>query len=458
MTNTSDKKMTEMTSSDLARLATIQGQVKRIDGREPDPLLSKHAKMATSPFLFFRGSAQLFYADIASGMLSLPDALLNAPLTCVLGDCHTANFGFMTEEGSHGDNVIFSPNDYDDACVGHAVWDLCRYMVSLKLAIDHCQGVKAGRYRGDKTNTPKPAVEYDHFDLAMDAFLDGYISVCERVIDDPTTLYDAVDTITEGTRLHKYYQKASTRAAGGDEFTTKSALAKAVQMRDDGLAFRRNPEKYSPLATHYYTRVYDAFSPYMDEDVIDIVERNQAGTGSNNLSRFYFLVGPAKPHTEASFARCHIVEVKQQREAAPLHFFPGLSPVNRLNPAHLTARCQRKMQRNADLLLDEAEWQDSHWLIRSRHHARVGINPEDIGIGNKSVDGGFVDFAQLCGEALAYAHARGDRRSVEFETSMLGALASCKDALKHAADSYAGTVISDHALWLRALTGLSLDV
>lgn len=449
---TSADKMTEMTSSERARLATIQTQIKRIDGRKADPLLSKHAKMATSPFLFFRGSAQLFYADIASGILPIPDALTQVPLTCVLGDCHAANFGFMTEEGSHGDNVIFSPNDYDDACVGHAAWDLCRYMVSLKLAIDHCQGVKHGRYRGDKTNTSKPVVESDHFELAMDAFLDGYGTVCQRVVDDPTTLYDAVDTITEGTRLHKFYLKACARAAGGDEFLTKSALAKAVQMRDDGLAFRRNPEKYSPLASHYFTRVFDAFSPYMDEDVIDIVERNQAGTGSNNLSRFYFLVGPAKPHTEASFARCHIVEVKQQREAAPLYFFPGLTPVNRLNPAHLTARCQRKMQRNPDLLLDEAEWLEDHWLIRSRHHARVGIGPEDIGIGNKSVDGGFVDFAELCGEALAYAHARGDRRSVAFEAAMLAALDCNKMALKQLAESYADKVIKDHALWLQALT------
>ncbi|MBU2977117.1 DUF2252 domain-containing protein [Alteromonas sp. C1M14] len=445
--------MTETPVPQTDREAFIHTLTEQMDGRGPDAMLSKHAKMASAPFLFFRGSAHLFYADLAAKHVSLPEALHTLPLTCVVGDCHTANFGFMTEEGSHGDEVIFAPNDYDDACVGHAGWDILRFMVSVMLAKDHCQGIKSGKYHSEKNTTNKPTIDEDHAFLALDAFIDGYLMVIQRVHDDPATLDDAVDDIVPGTRLHKYYRKACERAAGGPDFLTKSALAKAVQMGEEGLGFRRNSEKFSPLASHYYQEVYKAFSPYMDEDVIDIVERNQAGTGSNNLKRFYFLVGPSKPHNEESFARSHIVEVKQQREAAPLAFFPNLTPVNRLNPAHLTARCQRKMQRRPDLLLDEVEWQDHHWLVRSRHHARVCISPEDIGIGNRSVEGGFVDFAQLCGESLALAHARGDRRSVSFEHRVLKTLADCRDELIDTATAYANQVIQDHESWLTMLKG-----
>ncbi|OFC70845.1 hypothetical protein BFC18_10350 [Alteromonas confluentis] len=446
--------MTENSFTGLSpRHQFVDTHILRIDGRSPDPLLIKHAKMAQSPFTFYRGSAQLFYADWKAGNVQVDAALLSLPLTCVVGDCHMSNFGFMTEEGSHGDIIIFSPNDFDDACVGHAGWDIVRFLVSLELAREHCEGVRSGKYESAKQATNKAVIDSEHVELAMDAFLDGYLTVCERVADDPTALYDAVEDIMPGTRLHKFYNKACARAAGGEEFLTKSALAKAVQMRDDGLAFRKNSDKFTPLAPHYYTAVKQAFAPYMDDDVIDIVQRNHAGTGSNNLDRFYFLVGPAKPHNEATFSRCHIVEVKQQREAAPLFYYPDLSPVNRLNPAHLTARCQRKMKRRPDLLLDEAEWSDKHWLIRSRHHARVGINPEDICMGNRSIDGGFVDFAQVCGEALAFAHCRGDRRSVEFELAALSVLETTRDALRRISLEYAEQVKSDHADWVAYFRG-----
>ena len=80
------------------------------------------------------------------------------------------------------------------------------------------------------------------------------------------------------------------------------------------------------------------------------------------------------------------------------------------------------MQRKPDIVLDEGIWQEHHWLIRSRHHARVGIDPEAITVGSsdkpEKLQKGFQQFAKCCGEALALAHARGDRRSCRFEKAM----------------------------------------
>lgn len=45
--------------------------------------------------------------------------------------------------------MIFAPNDFDDACVGHAVWDWSRYAVSILLAAEYCQGIKQQRYAND---------------------------------------------------------------------------------------------------------------------------------------------------------------------------------------------------------------------------------------------------------------------------------------------------------------------
>ena len=44
-----------------------------------------------------------------------------------------ANFGFVTEKGSHGENIFFGPDNYDEACIGIAGWDLLRFLTSPSL-------------------------------------------------------------------------------------------------------------------------------------------------------------------------------------------------------------------------------------------------------------------------------------------------------------------------------------
>jgi hypothetical protein len=95
-------------------------------------------------------------------------------------------------------------------------------------------------------------------------------------------------------------------------------------------------------------QLIEVFSPYMDDAVLDVVERVNAGAGSVNMQRYYFLVGPKYFQGKVDMPLCHIVEVKQQREAASINYFSDLIPVNRLNPAHLTVVCQQRMQRAPD--------------------------------------------------------------------------------------------------------------
>jgi hypothetical protein len=102
------------------------------------------------------------------------------------------------------------------------------------------------------------------------------------------------------------------------------------------------------------------------------------------------------------------------------------------------------MQRAPDLVLDEVEYQGEHWLVRSRHHARFGFDPEDIAMGNGNVNKqGFVSYAKLCGKALALAHCRGDRRSTRFEQAVSVALSSASDEMLNVAIKYASVVKSD---------------
>lgn len=429
------------------RSEIISAALKRVDGHAPSGKVAKHRKMAVSPFTFLRGASQLFYADILSGVLALPEALLNIPATYVMGDCHTGNFGFLTENGSHGDKVIFCPNDYDDACIGHAAWDIARYCVSLILVAEHGQGMVQGIYPSEKNVSGKSVLSDKDVNQAIDKFLSTYVHTCELSLRKNRVLHDnAIYDFSSPHLLYNLYRKAQDRALGGEDFTSKSSLAKSVDFDNIPLRFKDEPERFKPLSNDVFAQLEYAFAPYMDDTIIDIVERLDAGTGSANMKRYYLLVGPRDFQGVDDLPLFHVVEIKQQREAAPLFYFPDLSPVNRLNPAHLTAVCQQRMQRQPDLLLSEVEWHKEHWLVRSRHHARVGIDPEDIAIGKKATrKGGFMQYAQSCAEALALAHCRGDRRSARFEQAVCEHLPGAEKELKYAVEDYAQVVMDDRA-------------
>lgn len=441
-------KEAEMSIVSASRNNLIARELKRVDGRTPRARtkLAKHQKMAANPFRFLRGAAQMFYGDLKSGRIVLPESLTDKRLiTAIMGDCHLVNFGLLTEDGSHGDDVIFCPNDFDDACFGPASWDLARFCTSLFLACDYADGLTNDDYDSDEMNdlSGLEAASQKDAKKAADAFLKSYRKTLEKIVSDPDHRRSAVLKFSKGHILEAARDKALKRAAGGKKFETKSALGKAVELTDGTLRFRDLPERYKRLDAATMSEIRRVFRPYVDDSILDIVLRVGAGTGSVNMDRFYLLVGPDEVDGPEDLPLCHIVEVKQQREAAPIHHFPDISPNNRLNPAHLSVDCQRVMQRRPDLVLDEVVWRDDHWLVRSRHHARVGLDPEDICLATKNPGKALKQYARSCGSALALAHARGDIRSTRFEETMIRALDRDAEGLVAAAEGYADQTMCD---------------
>ena len=442
------------------RRAQLQQELNRTDAVTPGigPGLLKHQKMAMNPFRFLRGSSGLFYADISNSVLKLPEQLTaKIPLTTVIGDCHLANFGFFTEEGSSGDRVIFAPNDFDDACIGHAVWDWSRFAVSVLLAADYCQGVKQQRFSNDEeldldslqVVTAKDAV------AAVRSFLTAYTAQCQAILAEPELRYAVLDDFPKNHVLKPVLKKAIKRSAKGEDFLRKSTLAKVADLTSRPLRFKDDPVKFSRLTPELYQQVEFAFRPYVSDDILDIVSRQGAGTGSLNMQRYYLLVGPADIRHQDDLALCHLIEAKQQRDSAPLYFFPDLSPVNRLNAAHLTVDCQRLMQRRPDLVLDEHYWQGVHYLVRSLHHANVDVDPEDVCFAEKAPGAELAEYAEACGRTLALCHSRGDRRSLRFEQAVVQYLPQATDALVQACVDYAEQQKTDCDLLAQLLTTAS---
>ena len=95
-----------------------------VAGREADLLPIRWGRMAQSPFRFYRGSAALMAADLATS----PVAGLETDLC---GDAHLLNLGaYADPEG----RLVFDLNDFDEACRGPFEWDLKRLAASIVLA------------------------------------------------------------------------------------------------------------------------------------------------------------------------------------------------------------------------------------------------------------------------------------------------------------------------------------
>lgn len=96
--------------------------------KDPGAWRGKFRKMAETAFAFYRGSAPLFYADVARDH----DPFLNEKTSRVWiqGDLHAQNFGtYMNSKG----HLVFDVNDYDESYVAPFTWDVKRFCASLAL-------------------------------------------------------------------------------------------------------------------------------------------------------------------------------------------------------------------------------------------------------------------------------------------------------------------------------------
>ncbi|MGW2601666.1 DUF2252 domain-containing protein [Streptomyces klenkii] len=114
----------------LAVFDTAFGELLAAD---PAAFRVKFRKMAASAFAFYRGTACLFYRDMAE---EAPEGAAGPYLdertsrVWIHGDLHAENFGtYMDANG----RLIFNVNDFDEAYVGPFTWDLKRFAASVAL-------------------------------------------------------------------------------------------------------------------------------------------------------------------------------------------------------------------------------------------------------------------------------------------------------------------------------------
>jgi uncharacterized protein (DUF2252 family) len=100
--------------------------------RNPELLRLKVARMAESPFAFFRGTFHLFARDVLGRIFeSVPLFTSAGPELALVGDIHSENYGTYTATDGA---LHYDINDFDETTHGRLDFDLCRQATSLFLA------------------------------------------------------------------------------------------------------------------------------------------------------------------------------------------------------------------------------------------------------------------------------------------------------------------------------------
>ncbi len=372
----------------------------------------KFDELADSLFSFFRGTALLFYRDMAG-----EDALMPTVLT--LGDVHPANFGVMPNE----DNVpIFGVNDFDEAYYAPFTWDLKRGAVGFGLAAETEGGHGTKKQR-----------------KIARRFVRGYIDGIEHFAEEGTEADNEVRIDNAPKLVRKLIEAAQVDRA---EWLTDD-------YHDEHRRFRTDDELV-PVSSRRdeFQQVLGRLADRLDLDpparagelqVKDVAMRRGQGTASLGLPRYYVMVeGPAADGTDDL-----IIELKKARRSA----LAGLVPPTDLRfdtPGDRIAHAQGVQLVRGDVFYGDVELEGQSFMSRERAPFR-----DDVDLGDLSTTE-WKDYAAICGQALAHAHALSDEiGSVErdIEPDILAAIGPrdlfVDDVLRFAAEA-SDRVRSDH--------------
>jgi uncharacterized protein (DUF2252 family) len=405
------------------------------ESREPDLIPVRHARMAVSPFTFYRGAARVMAADLSA----TPVSGLRVQLC---GDAHLSNFGLF---GSPERRLLFDLNDFDETLPGPWEWDVKRLAASLTIA---------GRNNG---------FDAEEIDAVTRTGVREYREAMTRfasrnVLDIWYASVDADDLTRIVKDLSpKKEKKFEAELAKARSRTSQQALTKLGEQTEDGWRIRSQPPLVVPLAEllEQYNidpeevrtglvRIFRAYRRTLPDDRRHLLERYQVvdvarkvvGVGSVGTRSFIALL-TGRDEDDPLF-----LQVKQAN-ASVLEEYLATSAY--AHHGQRVVQGQRLMQAASDIFLGWTVGVDKsiHFYWRQLRDMKFSADIDTL----KPV--GLTGWARLCGWTLARAHARsGSPASI---AAYLGSGQQFDEALVAFAEAYADQNERDHAAFVQAI-------
>jgi len=382
-------------------------------GRVANLLPIKAARMAATPFGFYRGAVSVMASDLSM--------LLSTGIYAQLcGDAHVHNLGAF--EGQDG-RLIFDINDFDETIRGPWEWDVKRMSASLVLA---------GRESGNTERECK---------IGVRAFVESYRNAIQQfaampMVDvarhqifrhlDVSPVLNVLRKAERATPAHNLETLAEQRKGKWRfrdskplRFHVPSATAKQVIT-----GLRNYVDSLLPERQHW-------FSHYRVADVAFRV----VGTGSVG-TRDYIVLMFGLVENDPLF-----VQIKEEGPSAYKQYLPETAAFE--NQGQRVAQGQRAMQVQSDIFLGWTSIAGRDYLVRQLRDHKAGIEDADL------EGDGLLQYAQVCGELLAKGHARtGDPYAI---SGYLGKSDKFDRAMASFGSAYAEQTTQDFEEFTRAI-------
>ena len=338
-------------------------------GREQERLQLKYRKMRENSFIFLRGSCHLFYCRLPrSGVFR------SAPPVWSCGDLHIENFGSYK-----GDNRLsyFDTNDYDEAALAPASWDLVRVLCSLWVAAD------CGALGGARVSDAKALAE-TLLSAYASSLAQGKAYWLERdTAQGPVkTLFDELRSRERSEFLNERTKPGKQRQLRIDKVKTLDVTrAQREQVQDFMKGFAR--EQPEP-----------AFYKLLD------VARRIAGTGSLGVERYVLLVnGKGSPDGN------YLLDLKRSLPSSLLPHLRVAQP-RWSNEAQRIVTLQQRMQAIPMALLHPVTMDKHSWVLRELQPTQDRVALDKLGRGSKNVE----QLVTALGRLIAWAQLRSAGR------------------------------------------------
>jgi uncharacterized protein (DUF2252 family) len=392
-------------------------------GRLADLLPIRYARMRASPFAFFRGAAALMAADLAF-----------TPTTGIrvqaCGDCHVENFGgFGTPER----RLVFDINDFDETLPAPWEWDVKRLAASVVLAM-RVAGAGEGRARDAARATVESYRRHMRAYAEMTALGAWYSSMsAERFIEDAESRgarkrwRKRVDSAMRNSSGSEFPKIAEIRHGRARIVDRRPLIYHSREIATIGKRVRRMFEEYRTTLGAECRMVLDRYR-------IADVARKVVGIGSVG-TRCAVALLTAGPHDPL------LLQAKEAR-ASVLASYAGKSKFR--NQGERVVVGQRMLQSASDVFLGwTSDGRGHDFYFRQLRDMRMKI---DVAQMTKQ---DWSEYVQLCGWALARAHARtGDAARI---AGYLGKTDAFAGAIAKFAVAYADQTERDYGAFVKAI-------
>ena len=379
-------------------------------GREEERLQLKYQKMRQDPFAFLRGTCHLFYKRLPQFRL-----FKSAPLVWVCGDLHLENFGAY--KGSNR-LVYFDLNDFDEAALAPASWDLVRILTSLLV------GAERLSISPSEAHTP------------CSVFLNSYAAALAQgkaYWVERETAQGAIRDLLGGVRSRQRANFIGARTI------TKG---RSCLLKIDGKKTLSATDAQRLDVTDFMRRFAKAQSQTEFFKVLDVARRI-AGTGSLGVQRYVILV-----EGKGSTGGHYLLDLKQAPASCVAPHFKDLQPSWR-SQAHRVTEVQRRLQAVPVALLQPVRFDNAAYILRELQPTEDRIA---LGRAHRNMDELNTTIGAM-GQMVAWAQLRSAGRegsATADELIRFGLRKRWKEKLLTTSHACALQVIKDAATFNRA--------